>query len=212
MSLYEKQISSNNLKKCEEMFDKLNEALFDNKIRGQIRYNNRRRRLNSISMDTSIIFSDELRYAIEIPERLVYKNDDSVVVWILSQMIMAYGMLNEVKVASNKNIYKNKRFKELANKYGVILSRGKYGFEPIGVTDKVKDIVKDIKFEKVPVYSENNGKKKSSTRKYTDKNGVSVRTTKDHILYCLDSCSQEVIEATKQFFRQYDIEPLYIKE
>lgn len=212
MGLYEKQISSNNLKKCEEMFDKLNEALFDGKIRGQIQYNNRRHKLNAISLDTSIIYSDELRYAIEIPERLIYKNDDSVVTWILSQMIIAYGMLNEIKVASNRNIYKNKKFRELANHYGVILSSGKYGFEPIGVTDKVKEIVKDIEFEKVPIYSEDKGRKKTSTRKYTDKNGVSVRTTKDHILYCLDNCSQDVIEATKKFFKQYDIEPLYIKQ
>ena len=137
MSLYRKQISSNNLKKCEEMFDKLNDFLFDGKIRGQIQYNNRRHKLSAISFDTSIIYSDELRYAIEIPEKLIYKNDDSVVTWILSQMIMAYGMLNEIKVGSNRNIYKNKKFQELANRYGIILSSGKYGFEPIGVTNKV---------------------------------------------------------------------------
>lgn len=193
------------------MFDRLNKELFNGEIKGQIRYNNRRHKLSTISLDNSIIYSDELRYTIEVPEKLIYKNDDSVVTWILSQMIIAYGLMNEIKVASNRNIYKNKRFKKLADKYGVIVSSNKYGFEPIGVTENIKNLIKDIKFEKIPIYSENNGKKKSSSRTYIDKNNASVRASKDHILYCLDNYSSEVIESAKIFFKQYGIEPMFIK-
>lgn len=208
---YEKEISSYNLLKCEEMFNKLNCDLFNNRIRAQIKYNNRRRKLNAVYVDNTIVYSNELRYVIELPEKLVYKNDDSVAIWMLSQMIIIYGIMNEIKITSNRNIYKNKNFRELADKFGLITSPGKYGFEPTGITESVKQIIKDIEFKKVPIYSEsNNGNKKTSTRKYTNNNNVSIRVTKDHILYCLDDCSPEIIDAAKIFFKQYGIKPLSV--
>lgn len=202
--VYQKEVSSYNLQQCERMFDILNHNLFNDEIRAQIRYNNKRRYLNRVGVDQNLVYSHDLRYAIEIPEGLIYKNSDQVPVWMLTQMIIIYSILHEIKATSNRNIYKNKHFKALSDNFGLICKwRGEsYGYEPIQLSQQVNKLIEDIQFEKLPVYSETERKTKScSTHKYVFKK-ESIRATKpNHILYCITGQSFETICKVDDFMK-----------
>lgn len=208
ITYYEKKnnisLSSYNLSVLEQMFQLLNNKLFNGKVNAYITYC--QDNYEHICIDENTIYGNDFVYRIQIPEPLVINNDPYIIVIMITQMIMCYGLQNNIKVASNRGIYKNKRFYEIAQKVGLITKKTKYGFEPVDVIPEISKCLDDFGFEKVSAFKKVNNKiSNTSTRKYIAQTGESVRATKDHILYCLTNQPQEVIDVAEKFFTKYGI-------
>ena len=208
MRHYNNETLKNNQATAEAVYEILNKELFNNQLRAYVICNYRRKKLECINVCENIIYTHDLAYGIEVPNSLMRKNNEMIPVWILAQMVLIYGLINNLDLASNNNIYKNKRFKAEAERFGLIVEKhDTYGHVCVGVTPKVLELLRAFSFEKIPhFYEEGITRKKSSTHKYMDTHGNSTRATKDnHIFYCLTDQPDDVVKKVDSYMSSLGI-------
>ena len=130
-----------------------------------------------------------------------------VIATLMHEMVHYYCHIQGIKDVSRGNTYHNKHFKEEAEKRGLIISYADgVGYSVTRPSQDIKDLVRDLEWmDKLQLYRNpeykketgdsgdskgsmnNDGKKKSSTRKYVcPKCGLSIRATKEVHIACID--------------------------
>lgn len=189
----------------EIIYCKTNELLFENKLTMPLFHFDD---VQHSVLSTKLKIQNKNKYhaTATIPISALYMQIEYLFVELLNVMIMQYESDNDVKLSSNRQVYKNGRYKAFVNILGFnCTDYSKYGYF-IKVDGKVERFCRIHGFKKTwgDVYvsqtydvskawngSMHSGdivkcKHTSSTRKYIDADGESVRCTKEHILFCLD--------------------------
>ena len=132
---------------------------------------------------------------------------ENIVATIMHESVHIYCIQNGIKDTSNKHVYHNKRFKEIAEQHGLIIDRHeKYGYTLTTPSQKLIEYCREQGFENLHIYRREEGqtigkglggtaggdsgagtaapKRKSSTRKYICDCGVSARATREVYLIC----------------------------
>ena len=123
---------------------------------------------------------------------------------LLHEMVHLYNYIHGVKDVSSNGMYHNKKFKEEAEKRGLVIEKhGKYGWTVTHPSGSLcmwldKNGFTDIRMGRIENWKEDTGssggnvKKKCSTRKYQCCIcGISVRATKEVRIKCID-CDMEM--------------------
>lgn len=130
-----------------------------------------------------------------------------VIATLMHEMVHYYCHVEGIKDVSRGNTYHNKRFKEEAEKRGLLISfADRVGYSVTRPSQDIADLVRDLGWmDKLQLYrnpehkevsggsgdskgsTDAKGKKKSSTRKYVcSKCGLSIRATKEVHIACID--------------------------
>ena len=130
-----------------------------------------------------------------------------VIATLMHEMVHYHCHIHGIKDVSRGNTYHNKRFKEEAEKRGLIISYADgVGYSVTRPSQDLADLVQTLGWEdKLKLYrnpeykkssggngdskgsTDTEGKKRSSTRKYTcPKCGLSIRATKEVHIACID--------------------------
>ena len=125
-------------------------------------------------------------------------NEKNVFTEMLKYAALCYGYQNNIKVTSNRGIYHNKHFKEIAETHGLKCNYTKYGWNNVKLNNigiklfNTYDWFFTIAGEKT-VYNRNASGSTCSTKKYMcPVCGNSVRATKIINIACLD-CNEKMI-------------------
>lgn len=199
----DKELSSvTNYSKLQKLFNELNNKYFDNKLLAYITYGGKilpSRSYKIDNEDAKIFFGNINKAPIKIPE--IWANDQELMTLIISKMILLYGSQEGIKLTSNRYVYKNKKFKQICDKFNI-----KTVYTPINgwvinsVPNDIINLLKDFDIEKHDYYVKPDGlhKKTSSTRKYICLCcGNSFRATKSINVLCVDCNEQFVLDVNK---------------
>lgn len=201
-------ISSDNLL-LENAFNILNRVYFNNRLpKAVITIQSNVKSYGYITVNKVWRDAEKRYHEINISAEHLDRNIENVLATLLHEMIHLYCMVNEIQDTSNIGRYHNKRFKNEAEKRDLIIEYVQYiGYSKTTPSDKFIQVIKDNGLYKNIYHCRttgNNliapptdgsdsgnegsqGKKKSSTRKYTcDICGISVRATKDVNIICAD--------------------------
>ena len=135
---------------------------------------------------------------------------------LIHEMVHHYCAVNGIKETSRSGTYHNQRFKEQAEKRGLIIDyNSKIGFSVTHPSDELISFIQEQGWQSVSLARQGaygigsganggdgsagggtaTGKKKSSTRKYIcPVCGCSVRATKEVHISCMDCTTQMVLE------------------
>ncbi len=126
---------------------------------------------------------------------------DETIATLIHEMVHYYCHVNDIKDTSRGGTYHNKRFKEEAEKRGLIIKySGRIGHSETTPSAELKKFVQEMKWEeKIKLYRRSNiisaeqtTKSKSSTRKYRCPCcGMSVRATKEVRILCMN-CDEQL--------------------
>lgn len=116
---------------------------------------------------------------------------------MLHEMVHLYNLENEIKDTSREGTYHNKKFKEAAEKHGLVVTKiEKYGWARTTLTEEALEIVKEfmegLENKRFDLYRESIEKaakkaSKSNSRKYVCPCcGIIVRATKEVKIKCFD--------------------------
>lgn len=148
--------------------------------------------------------SKDSYYEINISAEHLTRNIENVLATLLHECVHLYCMVNEIQDVSNGGRYHNKKFKAQAEKCDLIIEYAKYiGYSKTTPSEQLIKVIKENGlFEKITHYRTtgirgvvppiggsdgDNGKKKTSTRKYTcTECGINVRATKNVNIICAD--------------------------
>lgn len=146
---------------------------------------------------------DSERYHINISCDFLDRSADAIIATLLHEMCHLYALQNNIQDTSRAGIYHNKRFKEIAEKHGLIAVQ----MEHIGYTTECSPELSEWVANNCPFTSirvckkkEQKGssatpKPKQSSRKYVCPCcGLIVRATKDCNIMCMDCDEQMEIE------------------
>lgn len=122
---------------------------------------------------------------------------------LIHEMVHLYNHIKGIKDTSRGVTYHNKKFKETAEKCGLIIEHhDKYGWSTTKLQDSTKEFIEtlgviDFGLHRQKQLSLENGKKKkSSSKKYIcSECGTSVRATKEVRIICAD-CDVEMVCAS----------------
>lgn len=189
----ERMALSEVVKMLEQGFDILNEKYFENALSKSV--------LTVQSTPSAYghftcgkvwkLSETETAYEINLGAETLDRDIEHVVATLVHEMVHQYCAENDIKDVSRGNTYHNKKFKEQAEKRGLIITKA----EKIGwsVTEPTKELIEFVKgselFQKIALsrttFEKAKGKKKSSTRKYECLScGQSVRATKEVKVIC----------------------------
>ena len=143
-------------------------------------------------------------YEINICAEHLSRAYEEVAGTMLHEMVHLHNLENGVKDCSRGGTYHNKKYKETAEKHGLIVeATEKYGWAKTALTDEAKEVVenfmKEIGKTSFDLYREKVGKKekkgsKSNSKKYVCPCcGLIIRATKEVKVVCFD-CEQLLIE------------------
>lgn len=137
-----------------------------------------------IRSDRVVKSNGMLKNEIVISEKDYFNNDPKLLVDIVSQIIQIIAARDNV-LASNRGRYFNKWLNCYFEKYGVITTKGKYGYQPVECDQKYYDCFPKFKTKKATLYLPYIEGHKSSTRKLIcPACGLTVRATSNVSLIC----------------------------
>lgn len=160
---------------------------------------------------------DATRYELNIAAGTLSRPIENVVSTLLHEMVHIYCMANNIQDTSRGTTYHNKRFKEQAEKVGLIITYDKrIGWSITAPSESLIDYIIEQGWTDIlmnrgiarkdltgasPTSPDDAGeespKKPSSTRKYICPScGMSVRATKDVRIKCMD-CDELMIKVEK---------------
>lgn len=110
---------------------------------------------------------------------------------MLHEMVHYYGDLHEIKTTSRNGNFHNRKYKDLAEKFGLIVTKTqKYGFSETKLNSKILQMAKEKNFDQEAflmyrINDEGMINKKKGSIKHTCPNCENVaRTTKEMVLIC----------------------------
>lgn len=138
---------------------------------------------------------DEGHYEINICAEYLTRPFEEVAGTMLHEMVHLDNLYKEIKDTSRSGTYHNNKFKETAEKHGLIVEKTeKYGFAITKLTDEAKDKLKNFNHKSFDMFRDSAAKKsnktsksKSSSIKYVCPNcGLIIRATKEVRVECAD--------------------------
>ena len=134
-----------NLSIINDLYKCLNKHLFNNEINAHITYSSYPYSIDGICIDNTVRYGEDCKYKIDVPESLIIENSQNTIIWILTQMVLIYGEMHKMSMTSHNGRYKNKRFKNVALRKGLVIYRknDQVGYVPKGVTKDVKVLTKE---------------------------------------------------------------------
>jgi len=131
------------------------------------------------------------RYEITLSGGHLNRTCEEIVCTLLHELVHLHCSLNNIVDTSNNHVYHNKRFKEEAEKHGLIIEKGQtVGWSYSTLNEKAKDFVEKLKIDSKTfdywrnAFSYELEKKKSVAFKYECECGIKLRLTKRHNLIC----------------------------
>lgn len=152
-------ITSNNYSVIEDFVKAINEKYFDATLHFRV-IPSENINIYWILEDTYIYKDpkkDIVYYPIKVADLNKYNNKQELVISILTQMVLAYGSAYGIQMSSRNGTYKNKRFKKVGEKLGLIFlpDRQDHGQVPIGVKQDILDLLNEDDFTMLRTYAEN---------------------------------------------------------
>ncbi len=146
----------------------------------------------------------EERHEINISADFLDRPINHIIATLMHEMCHLYAIQNDIKDTSRANIYHNKKFKEIAEKHGLIVEFSEHiGYSrtslnpdtAIWVSENIS--INSFKLvKKIQIADSKGGKPKQSTRKYVCPCcGLIVRATKECNISCMDYSEQMKIES-----------------
>ena len=136
---------------------------------------------------------DEGYYEINICAEYLTRPFEEVAGTMLHEMVHLDNLYKGIKDTSRSGTYHNKKFKETAEKPGLIVEKTeKYGFAVTKLTNEAKDKLKNFNHKSFDMFRDSGAKKsnktsKSSSIKYVCPNcGSIIRATKEVRVECVD--------------------------
>jgi hypothetical protein len=145
----------------------------------------------------------EARREINLGDETLNRPVENTLATLVHEMVHLYNMQKGVQDCSRGNTYHNRKFKEEAEKRGLIIEFDKrIGWSLTTPAPLLIDFIKERGWEKLDMFRDYNGwkgagtgKKPSSTRKYTcPVCGQSIRATKEVNVICGDCMVKMVTE------------------
>ncbi len=180
-----------NIRECEEFIKEINRKYFDGDLLFKVVPHNGIKRHVTLNQDI-INYDEGLYYRIEVNEPEFYPSSKAMIIDIVTQMVLAYGVHHKVKLTSRAGAYKNKRFKEAAEKVGLLTTKTENGAEPIDVNDDIIRIYNKYDFKTMNIYVLSDGISKGN------KQGIKIKKTNSRKYIC-PSCGDS-FRATKEVF------------
>ena len=195
---------SNELKQLEDMFRFWNKTYFDGIIEEPVitLIPDHRGRAYSWCTTYKAWGSEKLPttvgfYEINICADQLNRSIEEITGTLLHEMVHLYNLQIGVQDCSRGNTYHNKKFKEEAEKRGLIISfNKKIGWSVTQINDETKKIIKREKFKAIKLQRKEEikiQKPKQSMRKYVCPCcGCIIRATKEVHVSCID-CNEDFI-------------------
>lgn len=203
---------STEIKRYEEIFKDINAIKFNGELPLP------RILLTKISKDGRFVYDEVIKrnnsfqFTIELNEEDCFGNTKFAVYSLFHNMVHMYNFLHNIKDCSRGETYHNSRFRNTAVSHGGFVGKdSKNGYRISGVDKEIKESIYKYNIdynagEKYKICKEKNKSIKNNSIKYMDENGHIARTTKEHILFCLDDSP----ELVKIFVEEYGISPMKI--
>lgn len=186
---------SDDTKKLESLFSKLNKKYYNNSLPIPV---------ITISPDTTkgsygwctskkvwqkTSESSTAFYEINMCAEYLNREFENVAETMLHEMAHLYNLEHGIKDTSRGGTYHNKKFKETAEKHGLVIERDvKYGWTITTLNEKAVSFVRSLNMQNFSLYRPKDEKKKSqpqSSRKYVcPKCGCIIRATKEVHVIC----------------------------
>lgn len=194
------EILSINMKKIEKLFSKLNNHYFNaglpapvitispDKTKGAYGWCSCKKIWKETSKNNAAY------YEINICAEYLNRKFEEVVATLLHEMVHLYNLEHSIKDTSRNGTYHNKKFKETAEKCGLVIERdSKYGWTITTLNQDAKEFVKSLNMKNFSLYRQKDEKNKlqnQSSRKYVcPQCGCIIRATKEVHVMCIE-CQQ----------------------
>lgn len=195
--------TSKNVKFLEKMWQVLNERYFESSLsKPVITIQSSPKTYGHFTCDK--VWKTETdkigQYEINISAEYLNRTFDQIAATMVHEMVHEYCRENNVQDTSRGNVYHNKKFKEEAEKRGIVITYDKkIGWSVTEPTQDLIDLIeKNFAIDELLSYRQHfestlTKKKKSSTRKYVCPCcGMSVRATKTVNVMCND-CGEVMV-------------------
>ncbi|MHA2013304.1 MAG: SprT-like domain-containing protein [Candidatus Helarchaeota archaeon] len=139
----------------ERLFDLLNQEFFEAKLINPIIIVQRKVKKNTLgTCSTNPVWLNrknedkDKRYEITLSGEYLNRSNEEIIATLLHEMIPLYCSQNDIKDTSNNSIYHNKKFKEEAEKRGLIIEKAKtIGWSVTKLNDKTKKLILKFKID-----------------------------------------------------------------
>ena len=195
-----KSNSLNNLKVINEFIQEVCRIQFRGLVRVQIALNEKDESKIAFNLSECRKVDNVIIHSMIVSPILLKNKPDVFCKDLLTRLVDLYAYDNGIQTCSRKHSYHNLKFKETCAKFEIDAeySNSQYGY----TVSKIPKIILDMlgKLEVNSIYNyEVRHSDNSSTVKYIDKHGNSVRATKRHILFCLDNYPDLADEIEKRY-------------
>lgn len=192
-----REFLSNELKKIESLFSKMNNHFFNGELPNAVltaspcRTNGRHKTMGWCSVKNIWHEKDKTSYKeINICAEFLTRPIEEVAETVLHEMVHLYNLENDINDTSRNGTYHNKKFKESAESHGLLVEKdNKYGWTNTKLNEEAKSFVNSLNID-FSLYRQKEEKEKAksktqSTRKYVcPQCGCIIRATKDVHVIC----------------------------
>lgn len=135
------------IQKLEGMFDRINERFYQNKLKRPVIqfYQDRTKSAYGwITTSKAWNLNGQEEYELNICANTV-TDHEKIVATLMHEMVHLYSMENGVKDVSNNGFYHNKKFKQIAEAHGLVISHdGRYGWTITRLNEEGKELAKTL--------------------------------------------------------------------
>jgi len=130
------------------IFDLLNKSFFENKLEQPIILIQTKTKRTMGTCSVNKIWKrktkdDTEKYEITLSAEYLNRTNEEIVATLLHEMVHLYNSLNQIKDTSNNFVYHNKRFKEEAERRGLVINHAKtIGWSVTTLQDPTKELIK----------------------------------------------------------------------
>lgn len=197
---------TNEIKKLEEAFRIFNEHFYNGELEIpviQFYADNKEKSYGWITQHDVWNAGGFRAKEINICANFADRNMDDIYATLLHEMAHLYNIENGIADVSSNGYYHNKRFKETAERHGLVIEKDKkYGWSNTSLNDEARDFINDrlngISLNmtyKTPSKGEGKPKKKQNSFKHVcPECGAIARTSKDGMHLICGDCMVEMIQ------------------
>jgi ribosomal protein S27AE len=151
----EKQMITKTITELERLFALLNKEFFEGKLIQPMLIVQSKVKKNTLgTCSTNPVWLNrkdeekDKRYEITLSGEYLNRTNEEIIATLIHEMIHLYCSLNEIKDTSNNCVYHNKKFKEEAEKRGLIIEKDKtIGWSITKLNDATKKLILNFKID-----------------------------------------------------------------
>lgn len=138
----------------------------------------------SVNRPWKIVTEEGNKFEITLSGEYLHRPTEEICATLLHEMVHLYNEVNEIKDTSNNNVYHNKKFKEQAEKFGLIITHAKtIGWSVTELQETTKEVVKGFKINEEAFFFHREG---GRSLEYLPKVKFTDLTPKERLQYLLD--------------------------